>query len=662
MALRLKIDRARRNTVQPKLVQGNNEQDENEEEEMMIGGEEEEDYQLLEDENGHGALVDSDEDIANPRVSGVSSSEEEDKEHSHKPAAYGGAKTQATKKMQAPPKQLAEKTRPLRYQQDEEPRDDANGSTENSEAEDDDKNDDEDYHVEEDEEEEESFDDVDDDDEDFGTSSRKSRQPSRRKPVASAKGKAPPRNRSAAVKPLPKKPQPKKGNASSANRRNARAAKVESSASSVEEDSDEYEDKKPPARRRQKQSSNAAVKGTRQSPRTARQRQKNIYKDVGSSEEEEEDFVDSTHRKEDRRRPASRQLRKNVLKHVGDSSEDQDGSDNSALDGQDSRNTPHQKASTTRRPSRASAAKATAKMAQLRYRQKKEAETDEEVNDDDEEDDADERKPSKKKRKVDSDDEEFKIDDDNQQEEEDDFVESLDDASSSDEPSFKNGRPRRNVKQPVGNADIDFGDEDMSDDIAEQKAKPRKNKLHGWRNGGKTEAASPEQRLTSDSDEIQPTPTKARLSQVERNRHHGRNPTNAPPKLPTCPSATDAITADPLPPLHVCYVAPDGRSRQCFTLETLHKIATTSQHPQYRQNLSDQAQVGDLFRERINCRRALVAKTLTLFPSFSLAHLPSATSLSICYVRGSDRSNRFKIWQASAGPQWRLLQEGESSL
>jgi hypothetical protein len=49
-----------------------------------------------------------------------------------------------------------------------------------------------------------------------------------------------------------------------------------------------------------------------------------------------------------------------------------------------------------------------------------------------------------------------------------------------------------------------------------------------------------------------------------------------------CPSEVDAITAEPLPPKHVCFYPPDELSRQCFALETLRTIATTTSHPQYR--------------------------------------------------------------------------------
>mmetsp|Transcript_31199 Transcript_31199/g.65789 ORF Transcript_31199/g.65789 Transcript_31199/m.65789 type:complete len:823 (-) Transcript_31199:108-2576(-) len=56
----------------------------------------------------------------------------------------------------------------------------------------------------------------------------------------------------------------------------------------------------------------------------------------------------------------------------------------------------------------------------------------------------------------------------------------------------------------------------------------------------------------------------------------------SPTKLKTthinCPSTTDDITMMNLPKSkpHVCYIAPDGKSRHCFTLDTLYRIAISS--------------------------------------------------------------------------------------
>jgi hypothetical protein len=74
----------------------------------------------------------------------------------------------------------------------------------------------------------------------------------------------------------------------------------------------------------------------------------------------------------------------------------------------------------------------------------------------------------------------------------------------------------------------------------------------------------------------------------------------ASPHMPFCGSKEDVVTLDPLPEKHVCFFSPDGKSRQCFALETLHKIAlsgtpfysndgrmTFKQPPHFRTTMSD---------------------------------------------------------------------------
>jgi hypothetical protein len=65
---------------------------------------------------------------------------------------------------------------------------------------------------------------------------------------------------------------------------------------------------------------------------------------------------------------------------------------------------------------------------------------------------------------------------------------------------------------------------------------------------------------------------------------------NSRPKVPACPSIEDAITAEPLPKRHVCYVSPDGTSRQCFALETLRQIAIKSTTQKFRVDLTGDQQ------------------------------------------------------------------------
>ena len=61
-------------------------------------------------------------------------------------------------------------------------------------------------------------------------------------------------------------------------------------------------------------------------------------------------------------------------------------------------------------------------------------------------------------------------------------------------------------------------------------------------------------------------------------------------RCPVCPSTEDAITLDPLSRLHVCYIVPDGKSRQCFNLETLRQIALKSSQLELRVDIDGERQ------------------------------------------------------------------------
>lgn len=257
-------------------------------------------------------------------------------------------------------------------------------------------------------------------------------------------------------------------------------------------------------------------------------------------------------------------------KDVGSSGEDSSDGDSESSDPPQRR-----QSASKRRPSRASAAKATAKMAQLRYKQ------DREDSEDEEEKEEDSKPRARKKRRVDSEEEDFKID---ENADDDEDAELDKDAKSSGEESFLKGVHSVPSDTQVGNADSsDFGEDEASDGGDDTG----KATMQGGRNVsiGKTPASDDEHA------EIEPTPTKARLSQEERTRTDNKHRKNAPPRIPCCPSEVDEITTDQLPPIHVCYLSPDGNSRQCFCLETLHKIATMSSHPQYRTNLSNERQL-----------------------------------------------------------------------
>lgn len=245
------------------------------------------------------------------------------------------------------------------------------------------------------------------------------------------------------------------------------------------------------------------------------------------------------------------------------------------------------------RPSRASAAKATARIAQQRYKQEK----------DEEEEQEEEVKPRvqkvRKKRKVDSDEEEFQLEEEAEKEHEEADEELEDIGKLSGEESFLKGGAsvRSSDSQIVGNVDSsDFNEDEVSNDDSNESTgrirSDRRQKDLKCQNS-RSAGAPDVYRCGSDSDEadFEPTLTEGRLSQEERIRPDRQHRKSSKSKHFHCPSKTDAITEDPLPQIHVCYVSADGNSRHCFSLETIHKIATTSKHPEYRTNLSEEHQL-----------------------------------------------------------------------
>lgn len=396
-------------------------------------------------------------------------------------------------------------------------------SSEDSEPEPEQK-DDEDYH----EPSGESDNDGDDDDGSFDEDDDEDygQTSKKRKTAPSHKKKGrPPSNKKA------KKAPAKESRSSARARKPTRYASDDDTDENEDEDEEEYDEK--PAARLQSSSrrrDSSSSEGRRASPRS---RKKTItsYKVVGSSEEEEDN--DSEHDDSYSHPPVRR--------------------------------------------ARQASAKALANIHQLRYRQDREAE-------DDEDDDdvciaslsAKKSSRARKRKKIDSDDEDFQVIDEDQEKEEDDELDDDADFSGEDAP---------NQNKTVGNVeDADFYEDEQSDN--ESVKTPER---HTPRKTASVAASDnrPHQDNSDDEVEIEPTPTKAKLTQEERTKYRKNKGKSTPPRMPNCPSIHDEITADQLPRIHVCCIAPDGQSRQCFALETLHKIATMSAHPAYRKDHLD---------------------------------------------------------------------------
>ncbi|KAL9182600.1 hypothetical protein ACHAXT_013252 [Thalassiosira profunda] len=119
-------------------------------------------------------------------------------------------------------------------------------------------------------------------------------------------------------------------------------------------------------------------------------------------------------------------------------------------------------------------------------------------------------------------------------------------------------------------------------------------------------------------DEDRPSAKKPRPSPTERRTTHI-----------DCPSTIDHITMATLPTNkpHVCYVAPDGRTRHCFALDTLYRIAisaksgedpsiTTNQKLQFLQPPHFRSPMEDDLLDQIACRfgrPALVIENSALY-------------------------------------------------
>jgi hypothetical protein len=102
------------------------------------------------------------------------------------------------------------------------------------------------------------------------------------------------------------------------------------------------------------------------------------------------------------------------------------------------------------------------------------------------------------------------------------------------------------------------------------------------------DSSSDDEKWASPQLKLKPSPGVLQLDRDDDSEDDNSGPSNtlSPPKIPVCPSKYDVITEEKLPRKHVCYFSPDGSHRQCFALETLHKIALTTPHPKFRQDLT----------------------------------------------------------------------------
>ena len=189
---------------------------------------------------------------------------------------------------------------------------------------------------------------------------------------------------------------------------------------------------------------------------------------------------------------------------------------------------------------------------------------------------------SRKSRKIQDDDEEFAEEQNSEEsndEDDDQKLDYLDDSDDCHDDNVYSKKLRRKLSSTAPNVDNDniFDEEESSDDEVKKPAT-----------------------TTSPSLEIRATPRKRMQYSSQSEEEEDDEPVFKVPHMPRCSSTHDAITMHQLPHRHVCYLPPDGLSRQCFALETLHKIAfsntpcidgagntTFKQPPHFRSGISD---------------------------------------------------------------------------
>jgi hypothetical protein len=169
---------------------------------------------------------------------------------------------------------------------------------------------------------------------------------------------------------------------------------------------------------------------------------------------------------------------------------------------------------------------------------------------------------NKRRKKKSEEDEEF--DPDAEEEEEDDDA---DDDQLGEESSADGDGDRDDKEYEAGNVDAqqDFLTADSSEDENAAGPSPMLDlkRTPSSRSRRRTVEKDSDSFASADSDE-------------ESDQEQQGPALSSSPHMPDCPSEVDAITMDPLPAKHLCFFPPDQQTRQCFALETLHKIAITS--------------------------------------------------------------------------------------
>ena len=194
---------------------------------------------------------------------------------------------------------------------------------------------------------------------------------------------------------------------------------------------------------------------------------------------------------------------------------------------------------------------------------------------------------ARKKRAVfDSDDEEYQENDDPSDDNDDSddsafektsdvtFVGDLDDEENSETSIHKHNKSRNGAikvgivhEEDIGEREIDDDDDSSVIVIPKPFGSPRlemiEPRLHRpTRLNGRSDDSSSYSNSTMDEGD-----------HIKNSTQMSSKSSKKMSKCLRCDSTKDAVTADDLPPVHICFFPPDNQNKQCFALETLRKIA-----------------------------------------------------------------------------------------
>jgi len=142
------------------------------------------------------------------------------------------------------------------------------------------------------------------------------------------------------------------------------------------------------------------------------------------------------------------------------------------------------------------------------------------------------------------------------------------------------GRTPLDVREGVGSDEEsdDGGDEDYGGDGGKKETASKDKKFRPKKKRRKLSAGSDD-----DEGEAGEGSDDSGEEDAPRNQRHALlkntiSPTTLKSTHVNCPSKTDDITMTTLPKNkpHLCYIAPDGKTRHCFALDTLYRIAISS--------------------------------------------------------------------------------------